>query len=214
MGMRHLLNPKKRSYYNVDFVFGEIEKFVPFDYDAYNSSLCKSVAAVTNIETGKAEYIDVSKHDGNWDALVASCSLPILFKPVKLGEHLYMDGGITDPIPVNKAIEDGCDKIIVITTRERSFKKDSESGIGLSSFIYRKYPNFVSRLKSRVNIYNEAHKNVIELEEQGKIFLITPEDTSGWRRTESDPVKIRKMHDSGFAIAQSRFCELENYLKN
>jgi len=212
MGLRHLMNPKKRSYYNVDFVFGEIDQLVPFDYDAYNNSGCDAVAVVTNIETGKAEYIDISKHDGNWAPLIASCSLPLLFQPVKICDHLYLDGGVADPIPVDKAIESGCDKIIVITTRERSFKKHKESGVGLSSFIYRKYPDFVSLLEKRVDIYNKAHENVLKLEEEGKIFLITPDDTTGWRRTESDPHKIREMHNTGYNTAEKNYNKLMKYL--
>ncbi len=213
MGMRHLLNPKKRSYYNVDFVFCGIDEYVPFDYDAYNSSDCKAIAAVTNLETGKAEYIDVSNNKGDWTPLIASCSLPLLFQPVKMNGNLYLDGGIADPIPVNKAIEDGCDKIIVITSRERSFKKDSESGVGLVSFLYRKYPAFVDLMKNRVDVYNHSHENVLNLEKNGKIFLIAPEDTNGWRRTEADPEKIRKLHSLGYEIAKNNYDALLKYLQ-
>lgn len=213
MGMRHLLNPKKRSYYNVDFVFGGIDEYVPFDYDSYNSSGCQVVAAVTNLETGTAEYIDVSTHNGSWAPLIASCSLPILFQPVKMNGSIYLDGGIADPIPVNKAIEDGCDKIIVIISRERGFRKDSESGVGLTSFLYRKYPNFVNLMKQRINIYNSSHENVLNLENEGRIFLIAPENTSGWRRTESDPEKIRNMHNAGLTIGRNSYDSLLKYLR-
>ena len=212
MGMRHLLNPKKRSYYNIDFVFGGIMDYVPFDFDGYNASGCHATAVVTNLFTGKAEYIDVSHHNGDWTPMIASCSLPIMFKPVKMGDSLYLDGGIADPIPVNRAIEDGCDKIIVITTREREFKKIKESGVGLSSLIYRKYPCFVSLLKNRATLYNEARDNVLQLEKQGKILLISPENTDGWRRTESNPDLIRQFHSAGYEIAKAKYEEIVNYI--
>ncbi|MBE7013260.1 MAG: patatin family protein [Ruminococcaceae bacterium] len=212
MGMRHLLNPKKRSYYNIDFVFGGIMDYVPFDFDGYNASGCQATAVVTNLSTGKAEYIDVSHHNGDWTPMIASCSLPIMFQPVKMGDSLYLDGGIADPIPVNRAIEDGCDKIIVITTREREFKKTKESGVGLSSLIYKKYPNFVSLLKNRATLYNEARDNVLQLEKQGKILLISPENTDGWRRTESNPDLIRQFHSAGYEIAKAKYEEIVNYI--
>ncbi len=213
MGLKYLMDPKNRSFYNLKFVFGGgVEEFVPFDYDAYYSSGGKTVAVVTNIETGKPEYLDISHYKGDWKPLIASCSLPILFKPEDIDGRLYMDGGISDPIPIDRAIEEGCDRIIVITTRERSYKKTKETGVGVSSLAYRHYPKFVGLLKSRVDTYNKAHQKALEYEKQGRIFLIAPEDTKGWGRTESDPYKIRAMHNTGHSTAEKLYESLEKYL--
>ena len=38
-------------------------------------------------------------------ALRASSSIPILAEPVKINGRLYFDGGISDPIPIEKSIE-------------------------------------------------------------------------------------------------------------
>lgn len=200
MGIRHLLNPFKRSYYNVDFVFDELpNKLLPFDKEAFDASGCRVVAALTNLETGKCEYHDVTSEDRKWKKVVASCALPIMFQPVKIEGKLYMDGGITDSIPFQKAIDDGCEKIIVIITRERSYIKELEPAIGISSFLYRKYPKFKEALKNRTNMYNEAHQKLLELEKEGRIILIAPEeDTSSWKRTEKRPQEIQKMYDIGY----------------
>lgn len=214
MGMRHLLNPKTHSYYNVDFVFNEIpKKYVPFDYNAFTNSGCETVAVVTNIKTGKPEYMPVESYEKSWQTVVASCSLPLMFQPVEINGNLYFDGGITDPIPVEKALEEGCDKVIVITTRERSYIKEKENGVGLSSFMYRKYPEFVKALKSRVTKYNEIKKHLCELEDSGKIFVISPDDTSRWNRTDNDSQKIRAMHNLGYNTAKNLLPKLNEYLK-
>ena len=73
MGIHHLINPKKRSFYNIDFVFGEIpEKYVPFDYETFANSKSETVAVVTNIKTGEAEYIKVGSYDRSWKTIIAS----------------------------------------------------------------------------------------------------------------------------------------------
>lgn len=214
MGMRHMLNPKKRSYYNVDFVFKEIpEKHIYFDNETFKNSDCETLACVTNIETGKAEYMPICDYDTSWNIVVASCSLPLLFQPVKIGYGLYLDGGITEPLPVDRAIEDGCDKIIVVTTREKDYRKTKESGAGLSSFIYQKYPRLVECLMSRVDSYNRSRAHLYELEKEGRVFIISPKNTKQWGRTDSDPQKLRAIHNHGHDTAKQLSSKLYEYLE-
>lgn len=200
MGFRHLLNPFKRTYYNVDFVFNKIpNKLHLFDYEAFNNSGCEVIAALTNLKTGECEYHKVTGSDKKWKTVVASCALPILFRPIKIGDSLYMDGGITDSIPIQKALDDGCEKPIVIITRERSYVKEEEAALGVVGLLYKKYPLFTKALKNRTKMYNDTHEYILQLEKEGKIILIAPEeDTSSWARTEKDPVQIKKMYDKGY----------------
>ena len=203
MGLRHLINPKNRSLYNIKFVFDEIPNIhLPFDYDAYEKSGCRVIAALTNIETGKCEYVPVPHNDKKWRVVTASCALPLIFQPVEIDGKLYMDGGITDSIPVDKALSDGYEMPIVITTRERSYIKKDESALKISRFLYRKYPAFSEAIKLRTKTYNETHKRVLELEKEGKIIHIAPEtDTSGWKRTEKSNNAVMKMYNEGYQTA-------------
>ena len=187
MGVRHLFNPKNRSYYNKDFAFRAIPKtVVPFDYDAFAKSNESSttIAVLTNLNTGKPEYHKLPSDD--WDRhtnlVWASCALPIIFQPEEIDGQLYMDGGISDPIPFQHAIDDGCDKIITILTRERSYSKFSSSSEKLASRIYRKYPDFSQTLLTRHEKYNKSRERIFELSEMlingllatPKITLYTP----------------------------------------
>lgn len=213
MGMRHLLSPKNRSYYNLPFVFDDIPNIhVPFDYDTYAKYNGEVYAAVTNLDTGKCEYIPVTCEDKSWRSIVASCALPILFQPVTLGGKLYMDGGITDPIPAKKALADGCDKVLVILTREKSYVKEEESALKLAAFMYRKYPHFVEALNNRTACYNNSYAEILDLEQQGKIYIIAPSNTKDWHRTESAPDKLSAMYDEGYASILSQEKQLREYL--
>ena len=202
MGMRHMLNRKNKSYYNIDFVFNDIpNKYLPFDYKAFESSQTEKIAVVTNIETGKAEYMPVPSNDKEWRLIVASCALPILFPPIEINGKKYFDGGIADSIPYKRALEDGCDKIIVVLTRERSYEKKDESTMKLAAFHYRKYPNLVKALRNRALNYNKCRNELLKLEIEGKALVIAPESTADWKRTEKSPNAIEKMYNEGVSEA-------------
>ncbi|MBQ2891001.1 MAG: patatin family protein [Clostridia bacterium] len=118
MGMKHLLNPKNRSYYNLDFVFSDIpNKEVLFDFEEFSKFSGDVIATVTNLKTGEVEYLPVTAEDKGFTVLRASCALPVMFKPIEIEGEKYLDGGVGDPIPYKRAFQDGCEKIFVILTR-------------------------------------------------------------------------------------------------
>jgi len=214
LGMRHLFNPKNRSYYNIDYVFREVPSVhVPFDFEAFAKFDGEIKAAVTNVETGKAEYLDVEGNDENWSVVLASCSLPIMFPPVVIDGKTYLDGGIADSIPYMQAINDGCDKIIVILSRERSYSKSSGKGTKVASFLYRKHPEFVKTLENRSKMYNEQREVLFKLEKEGKAIIIEPESTEGWKRTEHRREFLQDMYDKGYEAAEKKIDEIKEYLK-
>lgn len=213
-GIKHLFNPKNRSLYNIDYVFRRVpEELVPYDYDEFEKFSGYAEAAVTNVETGKAEYIKIENPRNGWDILVASCSLPIMFPIAKINGKRYMDGGIADSVPFKRALEVGCDKIIVILSRERSYVKSEGSGEALSSIIFRRYPQFAKALKERSIMYNSQRKELFGLENEGKAFVIEPYDTSNWKRTENDGEKIRAMYDEGYKTGAALIPQIKKYLE-
>lgn len=213
MGPRHLLNRKNRSYYNIPFVFDEIpNKLVPFDYKAFAAYPGKAVAVVTNIHTGKAEYLEVPRRDDKFEVLAASCALPVLFQPVKVGNHYYLDGGLADSIPYKQAIKEGCDKNIVILTRERGYVKKPERVGNLSRKLYKRYPRIAEDLKNRPEQYNRCLKELFEAEQRGEVFVIAPKTTMGVGRTESSAERLTALYEEGYRQAQEQMRELKQYL--
>ena len=147
MGWKYFFKKGNKSYYNRDFIFREIpETLLPFDCEKYNMSDCDVYAVVTNIRTGLAQYHRVPADDKSWTLLQASCALPIMFSPIEINSEKYMDGGCTDPLPVRFAYEKGCDKVIGILTRERTYNKKDEADVAISSFQYGKYKAFAKAL--------------------------------------------------------------------
>lgn len=211
MGPKHLL--KNRNFYNLAFVFDEVpNKLLPFDKDAFEAFPGKVVAGVTNIHTGKPEYIEVPRRDDKYEVLVASCALPILFQPVKIGHHYYLDGGLSDSIPYKQAIKEGCDKNIVILTRERGYVKKQERAGKISQKLYKKYPKIVEDLDKRPERYNACMEELLEKEKAGEVFVIAPETTYGIGRTESNPDKLKQLYDEGYRQTRQLMPELKKYL--
>ncbi|MCH5300782.1 MAG: patatin family protein [Ruminococcus sp.] len=211
LGFHHLLNRKNRSYYNLEFVFNEIpNKLLPFDYDTFADFKGEVIAAVTNIETGKPEYLDVSRNDRKFMILRASCSLPIMFQPIEINGKKYMDGGICDSIPVQQAIESGCDKCLVILTQPRDYRKQFDKSIELSAKAFKKYPEFCKALYSRPENYNNCLEKIVELEKEGRVFVIAPKESLGIKRTEHKAEEIKRIYDLGL----EDFEDAKNLLKD
>lgn len=214
MGVRHLFNRSEKAYYNTKFVFEQVpNELLPFDYDAFARYEGKVEAAVTNLHTGKAEYLEVPRGRDMRDTLVASCSLPILFQPVKIGKRYYLDGGIADSVPYEHAFAEDCDKLIVVLTRARGYVKKQEKAIRLTDRLYKKYPKIVEALNLRAERYNKCMEQLAELEREGKVFIIAPEDTYGVGRTETNTVKLRRLYDEGYDIAKAQMEALRQYLQ-
>jgi predicted patatin/cPLA2 family phospholipase len=214
MGPRHLLHRSNRSYYNIPFVFDEIpNKLVPFDYEEFERFPGKAVATVTNIHTGKAEYLEVKGSDTKFQVLVASCALPVLFQPVKIGKKYYLDGGLSDSIPYQQAIKEGCDKNIVILTRERGYIKKRERAAKITERFYRRYPKVVESIKNRPREYNDCMQELLAAEKRGDVFIIAPETTLGIGRTEANSKKLELLYEEGYRQAREQMSDLKKYLE-
>jgi predicted patatin/cPLA2 family phospholipase len=214
MGARYLFQKDNKSYYNIKFAFDEVPNhYVPYDYEALKNYTGEVVACVTRLKTGRAEYLRVTAEDPKWKVLQASCALPILFQPVKIDGKYYMDGGIADSIPLEQAIRSGCDKNIVVLTRERSYVKEEGRTTKLAANIYRKYPQFAEAILTRAERYNANRRKVFELEKEGKAFIIEPRNVGGFKRTESSPDKLEALYQQGVDCAEARMEQLREYLE-
>lgn len=185
----------------------------PFSFDVFNSSSTLIYAAATSCETGKAQYF--KKGDDNFfDGAGASSSLPLLSKPFKVDGHPYLDGGASDPIPLDFIMGLGVDKIVVVLTREEGFRKEKhrKSKIKLAKFLYRKYKNYLTAYENEHNVYNLIIDKIDELTKQNKIFTIYPPKPLDISHTEKDKEKITAVYELGREVAHSLSKKLKEFL--
>lgn len=210
---RHLRS--KRTIVNLDTVFEEYpNELLPFDYEKYFSSPTEVEYVVTNCESGKPEYL-TEKEDGDRLMTIgrASSSLPFVCPVVVLDNKPYLDGGVSDPIPIRHAISKGFQKNIVILTREKGYqKKDSKTTALLGRKIYGDYPRLTKRMETRAQDYNETVGYLESLEAQGKALVIRPSRVLAGR-TDNNPAHLEAFYRQGYDIARKRWKEICDFMK-
>ena len=187
-------------------------KWEPFDHKTYESYEGKAYVVVTNIETGKPEYLLVDECREGLQKVRASASLPLVSRNVPIGDKLYLDGGCSDSIPIAKSIMDGNKKNVVILTKEVGYVRKPATKIGLLKVRYRKYPKLVEAMQKRHIAYNETLEYLERLEESKKAFIIRPKKASDVGRLDKDPKKLQALYEEGYADAAACHEELIKFL--
>lgn len=212
-GIKHLFNPKNKSYYNMDYVYDIVpNKELPMDWEAFKNFKGEIISTVTNIDTGEAEYLQVPRDDRKCMTLRASCALPLLFPEIEINGKKYLDGGIADSIPYKQPIKAGCDKNIIILTRPRDYIKTDEPAMKLAIRRYKKYPELCEAMKTRAKRYNMSVLEIKKLQSEGKAFVFTPKTTFNVGRTENNPDKLKKLYTHGYKHAKWALNDLKKYL--
>lgn len=200
---------RKGSYFDLDYIYSTLsdeDGEDPIDYDALKANPCKMITVVTDAKTGKSVYLNKEEILRNdlW-IIKASCAVPAVCRPYKHGLNEYFDGGISDPIPVEKAFEMGCDKVVVIVPRPLEEKKNEYSKF-MKPFL-NDYPATLKLMADRPKIYNRELKILQKYIEDGKAVLIAPEDDRGVNMVTTDKAKLTAFYHKGYRDA-------ENVLKN
>ncbi len=199
--------------FGVDMCYDLIPNYLdPYDFEAFDRYEGKAYAVVTNIRTGEAEYIQLKDMHEDIQAVRASSSMPLVSRKVKIGDEYYLDGGISDSIPIRKSIADGNEKNVVILTKEAGFRRKTESHLALIKARYARYPKVYELMKERDEQYNKTLDYLEEQEKEGKAFIFRPKKKSPVGRVEKDKSKLDALYKEGYEDAQERYVELLEYL--
>lgn len=190
------------------------EELYPYDYDTYNGYQGNFYSVVTNIETGRPEYIPIKDMKKDIDAIRASASLPLVSRNVKWKQGLYLDGGISDAIPLRRSIKDGNKKNIVIMTKETGYRRQPLSSTAIFKLWYRKYPKVYELMKNRHNTYNETLDYIDSQVKAGNTFLIQPKHKSNVGRIEKDRTKLEMLYREGYQDAAGCYESLLKFLED
>lgn len=198
-----------------DFLYNGLEETDPLDKKRMFDPMRRLVAVATNLQTGVEEYMDRDTCGDIFQAIRASASLPFVSKPVYIDGKPYLDGGCACNIPYRWAINEGYSKIIVIKTREASFRKpESTHDISrISSAAYRNYPEFAKALTNSDTRYNLECDELEALQKEGRIFVISPSEPVDVKGFEPDMEKLGELYFLGAKDAEISFKELEKYLQ-
>ena len=166
---------------------------------------------VTNVKTGQPEYIRLEHAMAQMDVIRASASMPFVSQPVKIGGKLYLDGGVADSIPFKAAEKLGFDRVVVILTRDKSYVKKPMNPKPIDLW-YKHYPALAEQLKTRHNVYNNALRELLNWEQQGKAWVLHPSQPIEIGRLERRSDKLQAVYDLGTGDAQVALDSLRTYL--
>ncbi len=206
----------KGSFFDFDYLFFEIQNVLPFNWDKFNSSQVRLLCGTTSFKTGEAVYFEKGKDDNFPQAVAASSSLPATIrKPVIVNGEPYCDGGPTCSVPFKKAIEDGYQRLFVISTQVKGHRKQPDSEkLPLYLRRYTKdYPEFIKAFKKWSATYNDDFDEIDHLAEEGKIFALYPSREPGVGVASRDKEAVESLYELGRNDMKLHFDELLDYLK-
>lgn len=189
------------SYINMDYIYGTLSNSdgeYPLDFEAMRKSDQQLYVVATNAITGKPVYF--SKEDmtqDHYDIISASCSIPVVNKPYYVKGLPFFDGALSDPIPVNKALSLGVDKIVLILTKPESEIRNGRKDTALAKTM-KKYKKAATELKTRSAKYNRGVAQVQQLAKEGKALIVAPDDTCGVSTLSRDPEDLKALYEKGY----------------
>jgi predicted patatin/cPLA2 family phospholipase len=226
VNLRFTSDPRYLSFYNLlktgnifdsNFVYHEIpSKLIPFDFDAFYQSGIRFQIGVTDCATGKIEFRDGNKLSPGelMDTLAASSSLPFVSKMATLQKKRYLDGGIADSIPIYQAFTDGNARAVVVLTRNKGYRKKPVRYQWVVKIFYRRYPNLVNAILCRPSIYNQTLDELEKMQEEGKIFIIRPQQTITVSRIEKNTQKLMDLYETACIETEQILPALKNWLES
>lgn len=189
------------------------EYLYPYDYETFDRYEGKAYSVATDIVTGRPEYFRIRDMKEDIDKIRASASLPLVSRNVKIDGGLYLDGGISDAIPLQKSVMDGNRKNVVVMTKEQGFVRKPTAHLALLKARYARYPRVWELMAERHINYNEQVEYIGRQQAAGAAFVIRPAAESGVGRLEKDVEKLKALYRQGYEDAENCCEELLAYLE-
>ncbi|OKY90609.1 MAG: patatin family protein [Bifidobacteriales bacterium 56_10] len=182
---------RNHNFANLDYVYSTLSNHDgenPVDYAAFEANPTGFTVVACNAEDGSTKYFGKSDvgYD-NFDILKASSAVPV----------------IADPIPVQKAIDDGHDRIVVILTRPKDTVREQKRDIGPARILRRTHPQAAEKLLNRYQTYNDEVALAKEYEQDGRVLILAPESLYGLNTLSKSFEGLERMYRAGYAAAEA-----------
>ena len=200
--------------FNVQMCYHLIPEYLnPYDYAAFDRYKGKAFSVATDIVTGRPEYFRIRDMKKDIDKIRASASLPLVSRNVKVDGGLYLDGGISDSIPLQRSVVDGNRKNVVVMTKEVGYVRRPSSHLGLVKLRYLRYPKVAQLMAERHVFYAQQVAYIERMRKSGKAFVIRPKVDIGVGRVEKDVEKLTRLYRQGYEDAERQYGELIEFLR-
>jgi predicted patatin/cPLA2 family phospholipase len=213
-GLANML--RERSWFGMRFLFELLpDELAPFRYDEFQGTSRTLVVGVTDCGTGEPAYFLQHGYDARWfvsTVLRASSSLPVLSPPVAIDGRRYTDGGVSAPIPIDRAVADGYLRNVVVLTQNAGYRKEPQRLGAAASLALARYPTLRRALRERHLRYNACLDRVAALEQAGQTFVLRPVRPLVVGRMERDVNKLEVLYSQGYEETAARTADLKAWL--
>ena len=200
MGVKNLIHTG--SYIGLDYIYSSLsdhEGDYPLDWKTIRNDPRDMMIVATDANTGLPHYFD--KYDmrqDSYDPIKASCCVPVINRPYKVNGIPYYDGGLSDPVPYEKAFEAGCDKVVVILTRPEDYRRIPKNDKIIADLLHPHYPNASQAMRNRSVIYNQQLDECEYLQIQGKVCIVAPDSIGKMKTLTKDKDSIEALYYKGY----------------
>ena len=201
--------------YGADFCYRILpDELDVFDRAAFRENPMAFYIGATDVNTGQIVYhlcSDGGEEDVQW--MRASASMPLVSRPVKIGEKLLLDGGISDPVPYAFLEAQGYGPCVAVLTQPRGYRKKQSAALPLLRLPLKKYPRIAEALAARPALYNGQMEEIDRREKEGTLLVLRPPAPLAIGHTEKDPRELERVYQIGRREALGRLKEVGEWLR-
>ncbi|MBT1161138.1 MULTISPECIES: patatin-like phospholipase family protein [Bifidobacterium] len=198
---------KNHNFANLDYVYGTLSNHdgeYPVDYAAFEANPTGFTVIACDARDGSAKYFDKSDvHYDDFNIMKASSAVPVACEPYVIDGVPYFDGGIADPVPVQKALDDGYDRVVLILTQLKDVLREQKKDIAPARILRHSYPAAAERLLERYKTYNDEVALAKEYEKDGRVLILAPESLYGLSTLSKSFEGLERMYRAGYAAAEA-----------
>lgn len=193
---------KHGNYINLEYIYGTLScqgGEDPLDFEAAAANPAEYKVVATSAKTGKPHYFDVSDMKLNdYGAIKASCCVPVVNRPYYVNGEPYYDGGVSDPIPLENCLNAGCEKVVLILTRPRNFRRIPSKDKYIAALMAPRFPKAAAAMRKRSRVYNLQLDMAEEYAKQGKVLIVAPDDIGEMKTLTRDREVIKDLYAKGY----------------
>lgn len=193
------------NFANLDYVYGTLSNHDgenPLDYEAFAANPAQFTVVACDARDGSTKYFTKDDmHYDDYDILKASSAVPVACQPYVIDGVPYFDGGIADPVPVQKAIDDGCDRIVLVLTRPKDVIREQHKDVAPARILRRSHPEAAERLLERYTTYNTEVAVAKQYEAEGTVLILAPEELYGLSTLSKTYEGLERMYRAGYGQA-------------
>lgn len=199
MGLGNLI--RSGSYIDLDYVYGTLSNAngeSPLDYQTLIRNPAQLFVVATQAETGEAHYFTkADMGQDHYQALMASSCVPGVNRPYEIDGVAYYDGALGDPVPIQKAFAEGCDRVVLILTKPAAKTRTPGKDRLLARLIQRDYPMAAQQMRLRAEHYNQAVQMAKEYQAQGRMLVLSPDSIAGVDTLRRNRPALQRLYEKG-----------------